>query len=184
MGRGWPPMSFPPRWVGEIGINGAAAHLVKPGDLVIIASYGWMKDKAARSHDPRIVLVDSENRPTTLVTEEHNPPQDPFGHIAAKHDDLPRAHEVDAKPRKKKRKEEAEGSAASPLLRRAGRSRRCLSRRDVQAARPHQCIHRREGQGARAHHRACRAARRPTGRRPTRPLCRSTRGPSHARAGR
>ena len=33
---------------GVIGINGAAAHLVKPGDLVIIAAYGWMKEKAAR----------------------------------------------------------------------------------------------------------------------------------------
>jgi aspartate 1-decarboxylase len=75
------------RGSGEIGINGAAAHLVKPGDLVIIASYGWMKEKAARSHEPHIVLVDDENRPTNLLTEEHNPPQDPFGHIAAKHDD-------------------------------------------------------------------------------------------------
>jgi aspartate 1-decarboxylase len=36
------------RGSGEIGINGAAAHLVKPGDLVIIAAYGWMKEKAAR----------------------------------------------------------------------------------------------------------------------------------------
>lgn len=67
---------------GEIGINGAAAHLVKPGDLVIIANYGYLKDKVARKHQPRIVHVDEENRPTELLSEEHNPQQDPFGHLA------------------------------------------------------------------------------------------------------
>lgn len=76
-----------PSGSGEIGINGAAAHLVKPGDLVIIASYGWMKEKAARKHEPQIVLVDDENRQTNVVHEEHNPSQDPFGHLA--HDSEP-----------------------------------------------------------------------------------------------
>jgi aspartate 1-decarboxylase len=72
-----------PRGSGEVGINGAAAHLVKPGDLVIIASYGWMKEKAARKHEPHIVLVDDENRQTNVIAHEENPPQDPFGHLAA-----------------------------------------------------------------------------------------------------
>jgi aspartate 1-decarboxylase len=74
-----------PRGSGEIGINGAAAHLVKPGDLVIIASYGWMKEKAGRKHQPNIVLVDDENRQTNadVETVEENPAQDPFGHLAA-----------------------------------------------------------------------------------------------------
>jgi aspartate 1-decarboxylase len=71
-----------PAGSGEIGINGAAAHLVKPGDLVIITAYGWMKEKAARKHEPQIVLVDDENRQTNIVHEEHNPVQDPFGHLA------------------------------------------------------------------------------------------------------
>lgn len=47
---------------GTIGINGAAAHLVKPGDLVIIASYVQLDDAQARRHTPRICLVDSQNR--------------------------------------------------------------------------------------------------------------------------
>lgn len=46
---------------GVICINGAAAHLVKPQDLVIIASYAEYKDKEARQHQPKVVLVDAEN---------------------------------------------------------------------------------------------------------------------------
>lgn len=71
------------RGSGEVGINGAAAHLVRPGDLVIIAAYGWMKEKAARKHRPRVVVVDAQNRPATVTTVERNPPQDPFGRLAA-----------------------------------------------------------------------------------------------------
>ena len=71
------------RGSGEVGINGAAAHLVKPGDLVIIAAYGWMKEKAARKHRPRVVMVDAQNRPGPVQSVERNPPQDPFGRLAA-----------------------------------------------------------------------------------------------------
>jgi aspartate 1-decarboxylase len=71
------------RGSGEVGISGAAAHLVRPGDLVIIASYGWMKEKAARRHHPRIVHVDQENRPLDVSQSEPTQPQDPFGHLAA-----------------------------------------------------------------------------------------------------
>jgi aspartate 1-decarboxylase len=46
---------------GTIAINGAAAHLVKPGDLVIIASYAQMNDAEARDWQPRICFVDAEN---------------------------------------------------------------------------------------------------------------------------
>jgi aspartate 1-decarboxylase len=46
---------------GVIAINGAAAHLVKPGDLVIIASYAQTSDDEARDFQPRICFVDSEN---------------------------------------------------------------------------------------------------------------------------
>jgi aspartate 1-decarboxylase len=47
---------------GEIGINGAAAHLAKAGDLVILASYGLLTPEEAASHRPRVVLVDGDNR--------------------------------------------------------------------------------------------------------------------------
>ena len=48
---------------GVICINGAAAHLVKPNDLVIIASYAEYKEKEARRHQPKVVLVDGQNCP-------------------------------------------------------------------------------------------------------------------------
>ena len=50
------------RGSGVIGINGAAAHLVHPGDLVIIISYAHMDDELARRYRPRVVHVDSQNR--------------------------------------------------------------------------------------------------------------------------
>ena len=48
---------------GEICINGAAAHLVKPGDTVIIASYVQVNDHEARGWEARRVFVDRANRP-------------------------------------------------------------------------------------------------------------------------
>lgn len=51
---------------GEITINGAAAHLVKKGDLVIICAFCQMKPKAATSHKPKVVLVDAKNRIATV----------------------------------------------------------------------------------------------------------------------
>ncbi len=54
------------RGSGVIGINGAAAHLVAPGDLVILISYGVMDDAAARAHQPRVVFVDARNRVAEL----------------------------------------------------------------------------------------------------------------------
>jgi aspartate 1-decarboxylase len=50
------------RGSGVIGINGAAAHLVHPGDLVILISYAGMDDREARRHRPAIVHVDSRNQ--------------------------------------------------------------------------------------------------------------------------
>ncbi|PTA68167.1 aspartate 1-decarboxylase [Deinococcus arcticus] len=51
-----------PRRSGVIGINGAAAHLMKPGDLVIIAAYGNFTEEEARTLQPRVVHVDERNR--------------------------------------------------------------------------------------------------------------------------
>src|SRR5919202_1446592 len=50
-----------PRGTGVIGINGAAARLVHVGDLVILIAYGVMDDAGARTRQPRVGFVDSEN---------------------------------------------------------------------------------------------------------------------------
>jgi aspartate 1-decarboxylase len=50
-----------PRGSGVIGINGAAAHLVHPGDLVILIAYGTMEDAEARRYIPNVVFVDAHN---------------------------------------------------------------------------------------------------------------------------
>lgn len=50
------------RGSGVIGINGAAAHLVTPGDLVIIMAYGQLDETEISSHRPRVVHVDESNR--------------------------------------------------------------------------------------------------------------------------
>lgn len=50
------------RGQGEITINGAAAHLVKKGDLLIICAYARMKDKEAKKHQPKVILVDAKNQ--------------------------------------------------------------------------------------------------------------------------
>lgn len=50
-----------PRDSGVVCVNGAAAHLVKPGDLVIIAAFTWLDEAAARRHEPRVVFVDDQN---------------------------------------------------------------------------------------------------------------------------
>ncbi|MER7003112.1 aspartate 1-decarboxylase [Dactylosporangium sp. NPDC000555] len=55
-----------PRGSGVIGINGAAAHLVHPGDLVILISYAQLDDAAARAYQPRVVHVDAGNRVISL----------------------------------------------------------------------------------------------------------------------
>jgi aspartate 1-decarboxylase len=60
------------RGSGEVGINGAAAHLVKPNDLVILASYGWMSAQEAALHRPHVVHVDARNRIVELAHEERN----------------------------------------------------------------------------------------------------------------
>ena len=48
---------------GTICINGAAAHLVSPGDLVIIVSYAEYSDDELDNHAPQVILVDRLNRP-------------------------------------------------------------------------------------------------------------------------
>ena len=62
-----------PRGSGVICINGAAAHHISPGDLVIIATFGEMDDAEARAHVPTVVFVDEHNRITEIATERPGP---------------------------------------------------------------------------------------------------------------
>lgn len=55
---------------GQICINGAAAHLVHPGDLVILIAYGMLDDDEARTYQPHVVLVDADNR---IMDTGHDP---------------------------------------------------------------------------------------------------------------
>ncbi|MEV0966042.1 aspartate 1-decarboxylase [Streptomyces sp. NPDC049910] len=61
------------RGSGVIGINGAAAHLVHPGDLVILISYAQVDDAEARELVPRVVHVDGRNRIVKLGSDPSAP---------------------------------------------------------------------------------------------------------------
>ncbi|MEV1022858.1 aspartate 1-decarboxylase [Streptomyces sp. NPDC050264] len=61
------------RGSGVIGINGAAAHLVHPGDLVIIISYAQVDDAEARSLRPKVVHVDRDNAIVALGADPSEP---------------------------------------------------------------------------------------------------------------
>ncbi|MFC1410653.1 aspartate 1-decarboxylase [Streptacidiphilus sp. N1-12] len=63
------------RGSGIIGINGAAARLVHPGDLVILIAYAQLADAEARTYRPRIVFVDGDNRITHLGADAGHAPQ-------------------------------------------------------------------------------------------------------------
>lgn len=55
---------------GDICVNGAAAHHVNPGDLVIIASFIELDDAEARTWSPRCVFVDGNNAIRQCRAEE------------------------------------------------------------------------------------------------------------------
>jgi aspartate 1-decarboxylase len=49
----------------SICINGAAAHLVSPGDIVIIACFEYLPSEQVAGHKPQVVFVDENNRITS-----------------------------------------------------------------------------------------------------------------------
>lgn len=57
------------RGSGVVGVNGAAARLIHPGDKVIVISYAEMEDAEAREHTPTVVFVDEGNRVRRLGAE-------------------------------------------------------------------------------------------------------------------
>ena len=62
-----------PRGSREICINGAAAHLVKPGDLVIILSFLHVDANSVHEHKPKIVIVNEKNEIVSVTEDEGNP---------------------------------------------------------------------------------------------------------------
>ena len=58
------------RGSGVIGINGAAARLVQPGDIVILIADAQMETAEARELQPSVVFVDADNR---VVGTGHDP---------------------------------------------------------------------------------------------------------------
>jgi aspartate 1-decarboxylase len=58
------------RGLGTVCVNGAGAHLVKPGDVIIVATYATMKDKDARRYKPLVIFVDENNRQKKLPKSE------------------------------------------------------------------------------------------------------------------
>lgn len=62
------------RGKGEVILNGAAAHHVSAGDLVIIMCYSLMDDGAAHRYTPRVVFVDENNR---ILDQSDDPGQVP-----------------------------------------------------------------------------------------------------------
>ena len=64
------------RGSGVIGINGAAAHLVHPDDLVIIIAYGMFDQAELAEYAPHVVFVDADNR---IVESGDDPAHAPEG---------------------------------------------------------------------------------------------------------
>ncbi len=60
------------RGKGDVCLNGAAARLGQPGDIVIIISYALIGDEEARGYKPRVIFVDAENKPTEVKPSEED----------------------------------------------------------------------------------------------------------------
>jgi aspartate 1-decarboxylase len=60
-----------PRGSGTICLNGAAARLVQPGDIVIIISYALMDEKELANHHPIVAIMNEDNTIRELIVEKH-----------------------------------------------------------------------------------------------------------------
>jgi aspartate 1-decarboxylase len=58
---------------GVIGLNGAAAHLIQPGDLVIVMSFRMFDEREIADYVPRVVHVDDRNRIVALGVDPAQP---------------------------------------------------------------------------------------------------------------
>lgn len=58
------------RGSGVVCLNGAAARLVQKGDIVIIMSYVMLSESEIQTHQPKVVLVDGENKIRDIISYE------------------------------------------------------------------------------------------------------------------
>ena len=56
-----------PEGSGEICLNGAAARKGQPGDLIIITTYAFLDEEELADHQPKVILVDENNRSRPVV---------------------------------------------------------------------------------------------------------------------
>lgn len=59
-----------PAGSGVVCVNGAAARLVQPGDIIIIIAYGIFDDREARTYQPRVIFLDARNKITAVKQGE------------------------------------------------------------------------------------------------------------------
>ncbi|PLT28359.1 aspartate 1-decarboxylase [Peribacillus deserti] len=59
-----------PRNSGVICLNGAAARMVQPDDIVIIISYAMLSEQEMVNHNPRVAIMDENNRIKELIAHE------------------------------------------------------------------------------------------------------------------
>ncbi|MCB5265632.1 MAG: aspartate 1-decarboxylase [Candidatus Cloacimonetes bacterium] len=52
---------------GMVGINGAAARLAQVGDLVIVVNYGMLDEQELSTHQPRIVVLGTDNKIESIL---------------------------------------------------------------------------------------------------------------------
>jgi len=58
------------RGSGVVCLNGAAARLVQKGDIVIIMSYVMLSEPEIAVHEPKVVLVDENNKIRDVISYE------------------------------------------------------------------------------------------------------------------
>ena len=65
-----------PRGSGVIQLNGAAAHLVNLGDLVIIMAYCQVPESMVRAWEPAVAFVDADNHIVEVGSTAGTVPED------------------------------------------------------------------------------------------------------------
>lgn len=61
-----------PKGSGTICLNGAAARLVQPGDVIIIISYALFNKDEAKSNSPKLIFVDGKNKIIEVLDKENH----------------------------------------------------------------------------------------------------------------
>ncbi|WP_339062766.1 aspartate 1-decarboxylase [Tepidibacillus marianensis] len=55
---------------GTVCLNGAAARLVQPGDIIIIIAYAYLSEKEAQFHLPKVAIMNEKNQIDQLIHQE------------------------------------------------------------------------------------------------------------------